>query len=106
MTDRIETILATQFAADEGDPNNVTERHRNIAKGALAALKAARIAVVELPEPGPNGEWESQPEWWVGTDHDYGAGWVVPHTGRIRLMPDEAREFAAALLAAAAEASQ
>lgn len=111
-TDRIETVIATQFAADEGDPNNVTERHRNMAKGALAALKAARIAVVELPD--------------AVTVEDYGLS-VTPAHSSVFGLPiaeevsadkgmtrtrwrsvSEARTYAAALLAAAdaAEASQ
>jgi hypothetical protein len=57
------------------------------------------VVAVHLPEPDENGEWENQPEWWVGTGTV--PGWVVPHTGRIRLRPASARAFAAALLAAA-----
>lgn len=65
----------------------------------LAALNAARIAIVELPEPYRDG---AEPEW---ADGDV---WAQPGSGRVRIYVQdsrfeagEAREFAADILAAA-----
>lgn len=68
----------------------------------LAALKDARIAVIELPEPSRGG---AEPEWMDGDV------WAHPGSGKVRcfledtrLTADNAQELAAALLAAAAAA--
>ncbi|MEW2478701.1 hypothetical protein AB0876_03845 [Mycobacterium sp. NPDC049093] len=116
MTDRIETVIATQFAADEGDPSNVAERHRNMARGVLAALKSARIAVVEL-KGEDDAEVDAQ-EWATSSAlcaryFDDSPGliyvWDKAHAwdhGADPITPTQAHELAVALLSAAAEASQ
>ncbi|MEX3655266.1 hypothetical protein ABFW14_08515 [Mycolicibacterium fortuitum] len=77
----------------------------------LAALKAARIVVVELPEPTAPDFTGTE---WSGPDWDVFAYGSTRHRGEVEVRsrryntPETAREFAAALLAAAdiAEASQ
>lgn len=112
MTDHIETVIAeTIWVLDHDEPWSSlapTFRASCLAEATaiLDALKAARIAVVELPEPYREG---SEPEW---SDGDV---WACPGSGRVRIYvqdsrfeANEAREFAADILAAAdaAEASQ
>lgn len=73
----------------------------------LDALKAARIAVVELPESQPSGII-GQVEWPVES-RDTSAAVMIQHDGKIisdgissrYLTPQHARSHAAALLAAA-----
>lgn len=103
MTDHIETVIAEAFKDAEVDCTWTPEGH---ATHVLASLKAARIAVVELPEPtyGPDGEgqyaWKSgAPSNITATPDEYGC-WSVWDED-CQMTPDEARDTAAALLAAA-----
>ncbi|WP_207550659.1 hypothetical protein [Mycolicibacterium setense] len=115
MTDRIETVIAEQLAKNLWD--RLTNGPRWIgsdefqavleeeARSILAALKAARIAVVELPEPDKYGRF------WYGNHCNYTfADTGEVETSRVyqRIDPPTLREYAAALLAAAdaAEVSQ
>lgn len=76
----------------------------------LDALAAAGYAVVKLPEP--SGSWAEGPEWVQGGGVGARSGWVTwaAHRSLVMLQrvepgelsPAEARELAAALLAAAA----
>ncbi|OMC07090.1 hypothetical protein [Mycolicibacterium fortuitum] len=107
MTNRTETVIAEHrpYGLDCkcGRPIN---SDADWAWHLKAELKAARIAAVELPEPYREG---SEPEW---SDGDV---WACPGSGRVRIYvqdsrfeANEAREFAADILAAAdaAEASR
>lgn len=100
MSDRIETVIWEAHTRWLSDPTVDVNPGVLI----LAALKAARIAVVDLPQPNST------------SDGRYFAGWDVlgdPDSVRLDCFghvedadgatyePDEAREFAAALLAAA-----
>ena len=80
-----------------------------ISEGVIAALTAAGYAVVKLPEP--TGYWAEGPEWLQGNRVGDRSGWVAWAARGSRVMlqrvepgeltPTEARELAAALLAAA-----
>lgn len=87
--------------------------HEHRALSILAALKAARIAVVELPEPRVqyDAEGDSPAEWETGVPDALVSAFSDPPEVFIdsdSMRPDQARGLAAALLAAAdaAEASQ
>lgn len=99
MTDRILTVIGDYLEhAEMADIDDV-------ASGILAALKAARIAAVELPRG--NADWRSV-DWQPVTGWDLAAynGQVhIDEASNEPLSPHEARALAAALLAAA-EASQ
>ncbi|MFV8173388.1 hypothetical protein [Mycolicibacterium peregrinum] len=135
MSPRIETVIENEAAlhefvpaasADEcpcctcGDwydsgPSSARVRanfHQHQALAILAALKEARIAVVELPEPTMHSG-AGDPVWrtLIGSESEdvYFEGDEVVVSGTCQLFADEARPFAASLLAAelfAAEASQ
>lgn len=106
MTDRILTVIAEQL----GGPK-YAYLAMDDARRILAALKAARIAVVELPEPTRKA---------MVTDYPHGVYALPGHVGvyvgewlfrdlrSCERSPQEIGEFAASLLAAkaAAEASQ
>ncbi|MBU8819574.1 hypothetical protein [Mycolicibacterium goodii] len=118
MSDRDETVIAeamlnmpSPIAAEEFEPGfwrSCATWEQIVEKATpaiLAALKANRIALVELPEP--TSRTENTALWPTGT------GWaVMRNVGRVIAEsgdshgPDDAREFAAALLAAAAEVSR
>lgn len=112
MTDRIETIIVEAFSsgmARENVRHVYAEDAPIVARWILSALKAARIAVVKLPEPcappsywGEDciGAWEA-----IGYGPDPVSAW--PGQKQVAL-PDgmfitaiAARDLAAALLAAA-----
>lgn len=112
MTDRTETVLAeaaeAYFQGLERDgyrPEGCSGAWA--AEHILAALKAARIAVVELPTPATATEntafWSPLPNFRVNRN----VGVAIDAEGNV-FAPDDARKYAAALLAAAdaAEASQ
>ncbi|MFV8266456.1 hypothetical protein ACNQR9_25905 [Mycolicibacterium peregrinum] len=123
MTDRIETVIAEQLATNLADRlekgprwgthDELTKCLAEEARAILAALKAARIAVVELPEPTDRGHfdevddgtagWISFPE---GVSATHPKGTVFDQDADLK--PADARNLAASLLAAAdaAEASQ
>lgn len=76
----------------------------------LAALRE-RYAIVELPKPDDDTEWDGQDQgWWVSYHraHEQAVGQrrVVPHLFRDSLHPNAARRLAAALLAAADAAEE
>ncbi|OBC11412.1 hypothetical protein A5784_35020 [Mycobacterium sp. 852013-50091_SCH5140682] len=114
MSDRIEAVIAEALRIDADDaPDSWSQKvwpHR--ARVVLAALKAARIAVVELPDPVLHPRHQER-VWEVGDSHvifsekwgdiradlDYDNGDDDP------LKPSDAEAFAAALLAAAADAA-
>lgn len=102
MTDRAETVLTEAFSDAEVDCTWTPEGH---AQHALAALKAARIAVVNLPDPS---EWiDGKPQWndypfvrlTPGADDEIALGASCEHLYGINR--HEARNVAADLLAAA-----
>lgn len=117
MSDRIETVIAEAMhratyggAVDIADDFKYRQAlMRRRAQAILNALKAARIAVVELPEPVVSPRHQEQ-IWEVGNSHvifnerwgdiraelDYDNGDDDP------LSASDAETFAAALLAAAA----
>lgn len=112
MTDRIETALSemlgdglVMLGAGPSLPAIV------VARAILAEFQAARIAVVELPEPTAPDFTGTE---WSGPDWDVFAYGSTRHRGEVEVRsrryntPETAREFGAALLAAAdaAEASQ
>ncbi|MFV8136463.1 hypothetical protein ACNQR7_02715 [Mycolicibacterium senegalense] len=107
MSDRIETVIAEQL----GGPK-YAHLAMDDARRILAALKAARIAVVELPEPAMHSG-AGDPVWQtlVGSEPEdvFFEGDEVLISGVCQLFADEVRPLAASLLAAelfAAEASQ
>jgi hypothetical protein len=68
-------------------------------------LSLPGIAIVQLPAPDSDGEWDGQDDhvgWWASTGrNDDGILGVLPHIMGDWLHPNAARRFAAALLAAA-----
>lgn len=101
MSNRIETVIATPIRECFGPDSP----HEWVATRILGALKAARIAVVELPEPS---EWiDGQPHWndypfvrlTPGADDEIALGATCEHLYGINR--HEARNVAADLLAAA-----
>jgi hypothetical protein len=111
---RIEAEIADELALHmpEGDGGQDGAKNLAIARSIVAALKAGRIAVVELPEPVLSPRHQER-IWEVGDSHvvfnekwlnihaelDYDGGDDDP------LSPSDATAFAAALLAAVAEVS-
>jgi len=74
MTDRIETVIGDYLErAELADIDDV-------ARGILAALKAARIAVVELAETQTDPEWGDE-FWQVPSDYDKHPGKLRVETG-------------------------
>ncbi|ORV20038.1 hypothetical protein AWB98_29275 [Mycolicibacterium conceptionense] len=122
MTDRTETVIAEQLANNLADRifngprwvthDELTKCLAEEARAILAAFKAARIAVVELPEPAMHSG-AGDPVWQtlVGSEPEdvFFEGDEVLISGVCQLFADEVRPLAASLLAAelfAAEASQ
>lgn len=114
MSDRIETVIAEQL----GGPK-YAHLAMDDARRILAALKAARIAVVELK--GPDDTETDAQEWATSSalcarrfggaagDPDRVYVWDKAHAwdhGADPITPTQARELAVALLSAAEEASQ
>lgn len=108
MTDHIISTIADALSY----PLPHESHHFDRAERILAALKAARIAVVELPEPAMHSG-AGDPVWQtlVGSEPEdvFFEGDEVLISGVCQLFADEVRPLAASLLAAelfAAEASQ
>lgn len=108
MSDRIETVIADQLAQNLADrltagprwvsSEAIAEILNDEARNILAALKAARIEAVELPEPDKYGRF------WYGNRCNYtfvDGGEVETSRVYQRIDPPTLREYAAALLAAA-----
>ena len=108
MTDHIHTTMAAAikpYLLGDDSPASDTVRQQfaeSVADVALTALKAARIAVVELPEVSQEDMYH---QYWISIapnasiKYEYDGSWDSS---------EHVREFATALLAAAdiAEASQ
>ncbi|MGV0805774.1 hypothetical protein [Mycolicibacterium setense] len=100
---RIEAEIADELALHmpEGDGGQDGATNLAIARSIVTALKAARIAVVELPDLdgiklqhisfGPDAECE----------HECCPAWIEDDDTEVSYSLDEARDLAAALLAAA-----
>ncbi len=101
MSNHAKAVLTEAFRDSEVDCTWTPEGH---AAHALAALKAARIAVVKLPEPNAPDFTGTE---WSGPDWDVFAYGSTRHRGEVEVRsrryntPETAHEFAAALLAAA-----
>lgn len=122
MSDRIETVIAETAENHEpvwaesvdmlvrctcGHGHDIAGYDRDahnahLSTAILAALKAARIAVVELPEPLPSNDPSIAGEWLGGEVMAHRNGLVSLDWHSIK--PRAARAYARALLAAAAAA--
>ena len=101
MSDRAVSAIADALSY----PLPYEAHHFDRAERILAALKAARIALVELSEPeyGPDGEgqfgWKTSTTTITATPDFDGTGWSIWDED-FDMDPDHAYENAAALLAA------
>lgn len=116
MTDGAETVVAKALAEmDPDSPAEVSSVHFDMATLILAALKAARIAVTELPEPCAAdddgqvffGDWDIRADCtgslgWRTVTTDFGLDSEVKQS----MSPARAEWWARNLLAAAAEVTR
>lgn len=107
LADAIERTLESKSQADLTVPFARGRVTAAIITAIEGALSASGVAVTQLPEPGEDGEWHVQDVGSVGVYR--GETGVIGHFGvdirdvglDLVTAPAEAREFAAAILAAA-----
>lgn len=101
MSEKAKEVIADAISY----PLPIKDSHFERATRYVAALKAAGIALVELPEP--TARWDGEPmAWTVDGDGYVEVRKTDGHIGQVMVSnpisgPDEARRLAAALLAAA-----